>query len=357
MASYYSFGSWIFHPYSDWNVARRGRRDGLKNLPSWKDPHQPPFLVELKQVGDSMLREIGEDWSQVNRKMKSEIDSLRQGLEHRNALEAEATAEHSVAHEAYKQEHDIPPPASRASAFWYWLLLAILVASELPMNSLVFRLFGESEILTLVMAFAVGGTLVLCAHYLGEMLKEGYYKRRTNSIMVGVLILIPVIVVGSVALFREVYLESSPDAPKNLSQMAAYIGFCSFNLVLFLVGVVASYRRHEERLSRLLERRKLLDKKRSSRSVLQQEIARLDAERVKLFQAHHLRGMQIKDTVERLTAKYRTHNLESRTDREQNPDEGQPRSFLNAIEVKVPEHLQDIDADVTKARTAGGGTA
>lgn len=63
------------------------------------------------------------------------------------------------------------PP--RYARLWYWPCMAILALAEVPVNRLSFELFfGESPILSLIVAALVGAVLLLMAHFLGLSLRR-----------------------------------------------------------------------------------------------------------------------------------------------------------------------------------------
>ena len=343
---FYTFGSWRFHPYSDWNVRRRGAIDGsLKPpIPAWNTELQPPFIMELKQVGDSHVYDVSTDWAHRDQKLKPQIRQLERMCEETQRRLAIAEQEYQAAHTYYQSLHKAPPASSVTARFtFYMILLSLLVLFELPMNSIVFRLFGEGEVFTYIAAVAVGLSLVVCAHYLGELLREGNFRDKTNTIVIVTLIAVPTVVVASVAYLREAYLQSNPDTSQKLSSGMLMVAFISFNFIIYAVGTVASYRFHEQGLASVLKSKRNLQNAKTTHESREKALAKIKSEREKLFHACQALAGQFKEAVQRLTDVYRTHNLAARTDRGDHANEPHPASYGHYPNLTIPPNLIHLD--------------
>jgi len=343
---YYTFGSWVFHPYSDWNVRRRGALDGsLKPpIPVWNTELQPPFIMQLKQVVDSHIYDVSTDWARRDQKLKPQVKELDRMCEETKRRIAVAEQENQANHAYYESLHNAPPPSTLTARFtFYMILLSLLVIFELPMNSIVFRLFGEGEVFTYIAAFAVGLSLVVCAHYLGELLREGDFRDRTNRIVIATLIAIPAVVVASVAYLREAYIQSNPDTFQKLSPGMLLVAFVGFNFIIYAVGTIASYRFHDQGLKAVLKSKRNLRRANAAHESREATLARIKNEREKLFYGYQAQAGQFKEAVQRLTDLYRTHNLAARADRGDHPDDPHPRSFGHYPEPSIPPNLIYLD--------------
>lgn len=72
---------WMFSPYSDWNLARNGRRDGRQDppLPPWNAEQLPPYLRGLRDLGDDSIGPISRSWSTHDEKLKPKVrNALRE---------------------------------------------------------------------------------------------------------------------------------------------------------------------------------------------------------------------------------------------------------------------------------------
>ena len=300
--------------------------------------------MEMKQVGDSHIYDVSTDWARRDQKLKPQIKELERMCEETQRRLAIAEQEHQADLAYYQSLHGSPPASSVTGRFaFYLILLSLLVIFELPMNSIVFRLFGEGEVFTYIAAVAVGLSLVVCAHYLGELLREGDFRNKTNSIVIATLVAVPTVVVASVAYLREAYLQSNPDTSQKLSSGMLLVAFVSFNFIIYAVGTVASYRFHEQGLSKVLKSKKNLRKAKTVHESREKSLAKIKSMREKLFQGCQARAGQFKEAVQRLTDVYRTHNLAARADRGDHADEPHPHSYGQYPNLTIPPNLIHLD--------------
>lgn len=339
---------WAFWSrYSDWGAKRAGKIDGqlTPSVPDWKETRQPPYIVGLKQVGDSSVREISQEWAKADSKLLArvlEIDHAHEQAVSETGLRQTAN---DAATKHFVDLHNEPPPPTSSRPVWYWLLLALLAFLELPMNSIVFELFGGSKAETYVVASAVGLALVACAHYLGELLAEERYRKIADRIIIAVLLVVPIAVVAGVAYLREAYVHDANASQAKFDDTALYITLAAFNLIIFAVATVASYRVHKRGLAELLVRTRLLGKSKNRAEALQKMLRSARVERQMEHDRHRERANQIRDAVDRKIAIYREHNLRNRTDRADHAGEGYPVSFGEAIEVVIPPNLAELSPE------------
>ena len=139
---------WL-NPYSDWAVRRRGRKDGNAQppIPAWTAESLAPFLRMLCQAGNQDLRALAKEWHDQDRRHKTDwalADSAIEPAE-RAAREAEAKAELALDHFEKAHGHRL---VTVPSPWRYGALVILLCLFEFPLNALVFRGFGESEVFT-----------------------------------------------------------------------------------------------------------------------------------------------------------------------------------------------------------------
>src|SRR2546428_13734920 len=63
---------------------------------------------------------------------------------------------------------------------FHWALIAFLAVGEFPLNTVVFRLFGEAEYLTYVMASTLAITIPLIGVFIGVHVRHAIPKRVGN---------------------------------------------------------------------------------------------------------------------------------------------------------------------------------
>ena len=347
---------WFWHPYSDFNVKRRGRWDGEKApaIPPWDEPRQPPFLMALKQAGDNDVRILARRWSTIDQSRKGAWLKAHRTLvgSRKPRVQAEEVLERAC--DAYRQERGVDPPAGGDSRFFvHNLLMFLLFVFEFPMNAIVFRLFGENEIFTYVATAAIALSLLIGAHYLGTLLREGNFADPRNGIMVACSIAIPLIVIVGIGYLREVYLAQSGFMSSAMSPTGMWAVFAALNLLIYLVATVSSYRVHDPPLVAVHRARRQCAGAQGAYARAERALTRAETRREKKWEAFHTRAHQVKDAVQRLTDVYRTHNLEHRSDRSEAHGTGYPKCFEEYPDVTIPPGLEELDWNTDEKAFSG----
>ncbi len=127
--------------------------------------------------------------------------------------------------------------------YWGYLLLILgLGVAEIPLNNQVFTSFRETPLLTMIMSLVMVIAIPFLSHAAGKFIKQ--VKEHKQAYF-----LVPIVVVGITTLsyftsdLRVKYL-----ATKGISTAELQTDFWVFlimGLILFLVGVLASYKAHD----------------------------------------------------------------------------------------------------------------
>jgi hypothetical protein len=129
----------------------------------------------------------------------------------------------------------------------HWALIVFLAVGEFPLNTVVFRLFGEAEYMTYVMASTLAIIIPLIGVFIGVHMRHAIPKR-VGNLLIG--ICTPVIVCATlyaVSLLRNTYIASqfsggTPVIPEG-NQMAHAL--FALNALVFFGATVASYFAHD----------------------------------------------------------------------------------------------------------------
>lgn len=144
-----------------------------------------------------------------------------------------------------KEVHGAPlPVGTDARLFWYWLLLIFLFIFGFPINAIVFRLLGKAEIFTYIATGAIAIALLVSARYLGHFLREGKW----NKIRIGVavtLIIVPILSIEAISWLRQLYLSQVTEEIGRAWSQGMFFAFATFNLLIFIVAMVASCLAHD----------------------------------------------------------------------------------------------------------------
>ena len=276
-----------------------GRNDGKRGFPT-SDASDYPFQYEVMtharrtlQEFDLGLRKIREtlqnDIAKLERdrdetyvrqrddsieEKKAKLETLDQRLGRRSAKYIQLSDRLTTAKEHEKSiELEVQRPL-RVSLVWvYFPLLTLLALAEVPVNRLAFEFFFlETPAISLFIALVLGLIIMFCAHFSGHWLRQvEHFSSKYSKILHYVGIIVTLVVVGAVIYFiaalRQSYVnllerEQSSDFGSLLQGEASALGtladealsvdlgtaglmLLAINILIFLVGMVAAYIRHD----------------------------------------------------------------------------------------------------------------
>lgn len=150
----------------------------------------------------------------------------------------------------------------------YALLLLVLALGEVPMNMVVFRLFGEIELFNLLLALVLALILPGAAHLTGVKLKL-HERTVMDVLMIAVCIAIVAVGLPVIGLIREQYLERYGMPNDRLLTTA----FVVIQYLVFWGALVLSYAHSYPWLDRTMQAKRdrwissaiVLDKNKASR--------------------------------------------------------------------------------------------
>lgn len=366
----------LWSKYSDWNVERVARKDGGSTppIPPWKAEALPPPIWELVQAGNSDVQLLKQNWSNEDKDLLPQWQARKHTAALAQAKVDNADLALAEAEQRYCAAHGGKAVPTDRRFGLYRLGNAALALMEIPFNAIVFRSVGESEVMTFTFTAALAVSVIGCAHFLGVFLNKlrdpaGKVIRKHAAFAV-LLTLIPLGVIGSIAWFRASYLShprptldaaaatltpgssapgfSHPAIPV-LASGAAYfnevptlVAFFFFNLILFLLAVSSSFAVHDETLAAIFRRRAEQRAALKVHSHAHHKQVQARGHREKRHAHYNAFAHQIDKNVRRLTEAYRTHNLQKRKDRNENPDT-YPASFSSYGTVDKPEVLETLE--------------
>ena len=310
--------------------------DARQQIPSWEAEEFAPYIEELIQrakhaIDDVMKRHHAEcDSLRVARDAaERELAAARQGHAAADRKLGHARTEYSNAHGG-KQPHLRP-----LRGFWYGLWLLLLFIFELPLNAVVFRIFGESEAMTLLFTVGISVVLLLCAHELGRMLRADRRQEPARQYFIPALIIFPILIIGGVAYAREQYIELLPAADYLRNPLLLYLAFAAINLTVIVAAAAISYGFHDPGLAQMEHAQREMRR-------AEERLARADAragevhELIENKRRDTLHGVErIRNEAEQRHAVYKKENLRARPDHLA----VRPRSFERSLPLKLPAEL------------------
>lgn len=128
------------------------------------------------------------------------------------------------------------------STILYLLLLLGIGICEVPLNLQIFQKFGEAFFITIIMASSLAIAIPVLAHFTGVFIKQRKEKREYGWFALMAVLLFVVFNFG-ISIFRAYVLAEQVGESAN--QLNIVIFTC-LNLILFSIGVLAAYFRHDE---------------------------------------------------------------------------------------------------------------
>jgi len=334
---------WFWTPFSRWRVSARGKVDGRLHppVPPWDATDQPPFIMEIKRAGDGDLQLITLAWDREDRELKARYGEAQKYYGHCDQSRARRELEFGAAVARFERIHERPAPTKpNRGPLLYFGIATLISVFEIPINLSFFRMFGESEVLTIVATVGLAFGLMFCAHFLGLMLKQGEFASRVRKVLIACMVTVPLVLVGGVASLRVSYLHQVDETARTISPVVLLVVSAALNLLMVVVATVAAYAFHEEGRAEVDATRRVLQRATRAKERAEKRLAVLEEQRRKAFDAHKTEAQHIKDVAEGLIEAYRTANLETRADRDQQHSSSYPASYLQEVTIQIPKPLQ-----------------
>jgi hypothetical protein len=186
--------------------------DGKHGIPEENQEKQPPYVLQLKQVGEENIERICQGWKNNDAVLLANYCKAKSSLEELGPALAKAEQEAREAKTAEDQARQEYVKLLHMKPSWYLLLLLGIAVLELPLNSIVFQLFGEAQSLTILMSLGLGIILPACAHFVGGLLRHGFLragKFATESLLIIALCFTAFGSLAGIAYLREKFFEGT----------------------------------------------------------------------------------------------------------------------------------------------------
>jgi len=179
--------------YSEENLRSKGREDGAKAIPS-KDgasPLEDEVLNSARLLASKVAAVVRSKLEEIDAQIKSKIEKADRALkDEERRIQESFDANKKLQDEAFglrsardrfelgKRRFDITfsktgrMPLRYVSHTLYLIFAGIIFLGEIPLNAMVFQIFGENQVMTWVMAFVIGLTIPLLAHFVGIKMRE-----------------------------------------------------------------------------------------------------------------------------------------------------------------------------------------
>ncbi len=275
---------------SEANVREIGEKDGKGRIPEMTAYAPSQFELGILSHGETRVNRIVEAAQESRAKINKTLQPVVSRLTNLNMRWRNVSSR--VEERKKVLDRDFVVPLNKV---FHWGIIIFLGLGEFPLNAIVFRMFGEPELMTYIMSSTLAVTIPLLAMYSGIQVRHGV-PRVAGNIIVGTLM--PVSIggaLGAVTYVRSVYLETGGHIQSAMGSDPKALGYSIFalNLLVFSAALVTSYLSHDpdEQLDHLrrgiiaveTKRKPLLIQYSETASrlnaVLRVATARIDAER------------------------------------------------------------------------------
>jgi len=228
---------------SERRIEAEGQQDGEKNIPDMRSYLPAQFEQALVAHGEQDVQRIFE-------KAAMKIAKLRPGYEGcRRRLQELDSRLQGVAkiYKARKTElgRDF---GGRFPYKYHVALIVFLGVGEFPLNTIVFRLFGEPEFLTYVMASTLAITIPLLGLFIGIHLRQSVPAGAANMIVGITSPVSAAAALYAISRLRNTYIATQISGSNDAmvtSQNEMALALFALNALVFCGAMVSSYLSHD----------------------------------------------------------------------------------------------------------------
>ncbi|MCB0321564.1 MAG: hypothetical protein KDD60_11620 [Bdellovibrionales bacterium] len=256
--------------FSDDIIRETAKGDAEKNLPHPQSTEPSPYELRLQHAAitlahrvSSLFRaslegldaQIKAEQKLLERKHNDELQSIQDeydiettACENQFGLK-EAHKQHQVAEERFNEQYSKFGRAPVAYVpHWLYLIFAFLIfIGEIPLNALVFQIFGENQVMTWIMAFIIGLAVPLTAHFIGIKVREHEGRISLgNAFKAFATFSIVTAALYGLSIMRMTYLrEFKVELGLTDSLVDSSFLFFWLNMAVFAAAIVIAYLSHD----------------------------------------------------------------------------------------------------------------
>jgi len=313
--------------YSKSEVRKNAKVDAENNIPAIDDPNASQFEQECMAMANTEARKI-------MTRFEPRLEILTG--KHKPLLKKYERI--SQDYDAHAKKIGRTEPHVELTRGKYWVLMSILVLGEIPMNTIAFSVFRESQIFTWIMAIGVAVAIPWIAHAVGILLKRGSEPAWKNMVCVAALLLLTVGGLVAIGYVRTEYLKdliSSEGATESFANSSIMgVAFVGLNLVILAAAILCSYFAHDKD--------PLLEHQYRKTNKINKIMRTIEAKHNKIVTEQEQKINRIHQQTQENIYLYRKVNQRVR------PDHGKPTSFEKEHEVILDYESQGRNSSVKK---------
>jgi len=290
----------------DETIRSAGHSDGMAGLPSGSSYEPGPFERSIIAAGEASISGIYSRTAERLARLEGISSNLSNAYESNQYRLKETLLRFQERKDFLGRDEIIPVPY-----MLHGIIVILLGVGEFPLNVVVFRMFGEPELMTYVMSLTLSLTLPLIGVFLGLQVRTLVPPRFATAIMI---FMAPVTVLGALtalSFIRNMYVTlHAADRLGDTSGNMVYAMF-AINLLIFMGAYMVSFFAHDQdsELDALHVAVMRLDKKRTRlRNRLSRAISRTNAV---IREGRGLAERILSDTSAKLSL-YRQANMSGR---------------------------------------------
>jgi len=295
-------------PFTEERIQAEGQKDGERNIPEMGSYMPPPFEQALIAHGEQEVQRIYKQASDQIAKLRPVFQTFQKRLEDIERRIQPIADGYKARSMELGRDVTIPFPVAL-----HWALIVFLGIGEFPLNTVVFRLFGEAEYLTYIMASTLAIMIPLIGVFIGIHMRHSL-PRLAGNILIG--LLTPIAVGGAlfaVSLLRNTYISSQVAAGATAAPDQGNMAWALFalNSLIFFGAMSASYFAHDpdEKLDLFHKSLISLDRKRNA---IRQKLFRIGTRINGEIQGAKSQVEQIRALTNQRVALYRQTNMRFR---------------------------------------------
>lgn len=251
-------------PFADESrILAEGQKDGERNIPEMSSYMPAQFEQALIADGEQEVHRI---YEKASLRIAKLLPSFQSFQKHFADLEGRLQA---LVERYTARKKELGREISAPFPYKYHLALILFLGiGEFPLNTIVFRLFGEAEYLTYIMSSTLAITIPLLGLFIGVHLRQSV-PRFAGNLVIGLFIPVSVgAALVAVSLLRNTYISSQMASSTGVvgdQQQLAYALF-ALNALVFCGAVVSAFFAHDtdEKLNQCRGSLIRLDRKRNA---------------------------------------------------------------------------------------------
>ncbi|CAB1058638.1 hypothetical protein D1BOALGB6SA_3394 [Olavius sp. associated proteobacterium Delta 1] len=317
--------------YTKKEVQKNAIVDAKNNIPSRDDPNFSQFEQECMAMANNEAR-------QVMTKFEPQLEMLNG--KHKPMLKEYQRI--SKDYDAHSKKIERSEPSVELTRGKYYILMFLFVLGEIPMNTIAFSVFRESQIFTWIMALGVAVAIPWIAHAVGILIKRGSVPWWKNGIGVATLLMLTVGGLAAIGYVRTEYLKDFSSTGETVASFAhsSFMGiaFVGLNLVILAAAILCSYFAHDKD--------PLLEHLHRKTNQINKAMRAIEAKHNKIVTEQDQKINRIHQQTQENIYYYRKINQRER------PDHEKPKSFEKEHEVILDYEAKGRSGNVQKMLNA-----